>query len=605
MPLYTKDSLEMLKSRVDLVEVVSSLIDLKRTGSSYKARCPFHDEKSPSFTLQPGDTHYHCYGCGAHGDAIQFLIEYQKLSFMEAVEYLATRFQVPLKPIIKEDKEQQNHSKLKEAGEAASRFFHFILLYTKEGHEALNYLYNRGINLAFIRYFQVGLAPKEPFLFRKYMHSLKFSDEILQQAALIALSKRGDFRDFFSDRITFPIRNLFGHCIGFSARKYKEETFGGKYINSSETPIFKKSSVLFGLNYSRRRIAKEQQVIIVEGQIDALRLIQEGFNITVATLGTAFNEQHVKELLALGVKKVFLALDSDKAGQEAALKIGDYFQKEAVQVLVASMDKGKDPDDVLKEEGAIGFMNLLENSQDYLTFLIKRKSLDKDLASPAVKSYLVQELSSIIKSWKHKVLVHESLKKMCRILELPEISIALEEAPSQSMAHKWTESLGVKNLPADFVMEMDLLRLLLAAKQQEKPFVECVKKYLDIAVFKKEETKKLYHSYMTLFEEKQNVDLLSLLIEMEDEASQVFLSELLSKKINKEKIGENILLCLKKLQEREWMQRREEIRLRLLNENLSDDKALELAKEFDQLKKNPPVIENEKELLALCKKSDH
>ncbi len=156
--------------------------------------------------------------------------------------------------------------------------------------------------------------------------------------------------------------------IGFSARKYKEETFGGKYVNTPETPLFKKSRVLFGLNYSRKRIAKERSAIIVEGQIDALRLIAEGFNCTVAGQGTAFGEGHVKELLNLGLNQVYLCLDSDPAGQEAASKIGNLFQKEGVEVKVATLPAGHDPDSFIRQNGLEGMICLLENSIDYLSY---------------------------------------------------------------------------------------------------------------------------------------------------------------------------------------------------------------------------------------------
>lgn len=352
MAIYTKESLDTLRQKVDLVDVLSSHIELKKAGASYKALCPFHDEKSPSFMVQRGDTHYHCFGCGAHGDAITFLMMYLKMGFGDAVESLAERFSVRLE-VVEGGPERKGPSKaaLKEALEAACRFYHMILLHTHEGHEALKYLHGRSIDLDFIRQFHIGLAPKTPGLFRKTMHALGFQDALLQEAGLLADGREGRLRDFFYDRITFPIRDAAGAVIGFSARKYKEETFGGKYVNTSETALFKKSRVLFGLNYSRRRIAKERKALIVEGQIDALRLIQAGFNITVAGQGTAFGEGHARELVALGIQDVFLALDADDAGQEATKKIGNMFQKNGVGVRVVKMPFGSDPDAFLREKG--------------------------------------------------------------------------------------------------------------------------------------------------------------------------------------------------------------------------------------------------------------
>src|SRR5262249_31718360 len=225
-----------------------------------------------SFVIQKGDSHYHCFGCGAHGDAIQFLMTHLRMSFLEAVESLAERFHVELEEV--ETKEHKGPPKalLKDALERAVEFYHFYLLHTIEGHAALEYLYSRGIDLDFIRTFQFGLAPKQAGIFTRVMREQKFTDALLEEAGLLSKG-----REFFSDRITIPIRDAVGAAIGFTARKYKTDTFGGKYINTQETTLFKKSKVLFGLSYSRKTIAKDRKCIVVEGQIDALRLISSGF----------------------------------------------------------------------------------------------------------------------------------------------------------------------------------------------------------------------------------------------------------------------------------------------------------------------------------------
>ncbi|MFQ5728878.1 MAG: DNA primase, partial [Waddliaceae bacterium] len=326
MPLFSKESLDILRQRIDIVGVVSSHVDLKRSGASYKGICPFHDEKTPSFIIQRGDHHYHCFGCGAHGDAIQFLMNYLKMSFSDAVESLAERFQVHLEYTeTKAESKWPSKALMKQALEVASRFYHFSLLHTPEGHAALKYLYGRGIDVDFIRHFQVGLAPATPGILRKIVHEKSISDDVMVAAGLLSPRASGGYRDFFLDRITFPIHHATGAVIGFSARKYKEDTFGGKYVNTPETPLFKKSRVLFGLNYTRRQIAKERKVIVVEGQLDALTLIHSGFNFTIAGQGTAFGEGHLQELIKLGINQAFLALDSDEAGFEAASKIGNLF----------------------------------------------------------------------------------------------------------------------------------------------------------------------------------------------------------------------------------------------------------------------------------------
>ena len=374
--MYTKESLELLRQRIDLVEVLTPHLQLHRAGAAFKALCPFHEEKTPSFIVQRGDSHYHCFGCGAHGDAIAFLMNNVKMSFTEAVEHLAERFGVPLEKMdASEEVKGPSKSVLKEALDRAARLYHFLLLHSEEGQKALEYLYQRGIDLDFIRTFQIGYASNSPDLLKRFLYAQNVSEEVLLETGLIAASSK---RDFFCDRITFPIRDPMGAVIGFSARKFKEETYGGKYINTSETPLFKKSQVLFALSYCRQKIAKERKAIIVEGQIDALRLIHSGFNYTVAGQGTAFGEGHVRELCHLGVNHVYLALDGDTAGQEAAVKIGHLFQRKGVEVTVISLPPGADPDSLLKERGPTYFQDLLGQGKDYLTFLFAHlaKTLD-------------------------------------------------------------------------------------------------------------------------------------------------------------------------------------------------------------------------------------
>lgn len=591
MPIFNKESLESLRQRVNLVEVLSSYMELKRTGASYKGLCPFHEEKTPSFIVQNGDTHYHCFGCGSHGDAIQFLMSHQKMSFAEAVESLAQRFHVHLELIdARDEKKGPNKALLKEALANASRFFHFSLLHSIEGHAALEYLYGRGVDLEFIRCFQIGLAPKSPGMLRKVMQSKKISDNVLVEAGLLTSIKEGQWRDFFCDRIMFPIHDSIGDVIGFSGRKYKEETFGGKYINSPETALFKKSRILFGLNYSRKRIAKERKAMIVEGQIDALRLIQTGFNITVAGQGTAFGEGHVKELILLGINQVFLALDADKAGQEATVKIGHLFQKEGIEVLVVSIPAGQDPDSFLREYGSQAFLKIMESSSDYLTFLIQHLSRDLNLNSPAAKNELIQNAAKLIREWDHPVMVHETLRKLAHMMKVPEdfIGVGREHVPNVYI--KKSASVGSQNIDPDRILETDLLRWLILLGQEQTRLIDLVGMNLKKEDFHVSICQKIFETYKENYEHRRPCDLLSLAIDLDDAEAQLTLSDLVQKKVNKEKGEQQCIETIQKMLDRNWMEKRESIKVRLQSGQCSDEQALELAKQFDELKRHPPCV---------------
>jgi DNA primase len=590
MSFFHKESLELLKQRIDLVEVLTPHLDLNRMGASYKALCPFHDEKTPSFVIQKGDSHYHCFGCGAHGDAIQFLMTHLKMSFVEAVESLAQRFHVPLQRVeVSEEQKGPNKAFLKDALENACQFYQFCLLHMPEGKDALRYLHSRGLDLDFITHFRFGYAPSTPGLFRKIMREKSISDDILMEAGLISLGKTE--RDFFSDRITVPIHHPSGHVIGFSARKFKEETFGGKYINTPETALFKKSRILFGLNYCRKRIAKERKAIIVEGQIDALRLIQAGFNITVAGQGTAFGEGHVKELLVLGINQIFLALDGDAAGREAAKKIGHFFQKEGVEVRYVQMPLGQDPDSFLREKGSDAFLKLMESSIDYLEFLVNYLSQTINAQTPAGKNELILQVGKLIREWNHPVMVHESLRKLAKLTQVPEEMLGVGQDHLPTVYVKKASYLeGLDIVDPNQVLESDLLRWLLLMGQAASKFVEVAKNNLRHEDFRDPHCLKLYQAYMECVETQRPRDFLSLAIEIEDPETQGLMTQLLQKKVNKDRAEQHFAETIKKILERNWMEKREEIKRKIQSGQCSDEEALALAKQFDLLKQNPPQV---------------
>lgn len=581
--MYQKESLELLRQRIDLVEVITPYVQLQRAGASYKACCPFHNEKSPSFVIQKGDNHYHCYGCGAHGDAIAFMMNHLKMGFTEAVEALAEKFQVHLEKANEPEQKGPSKTVLKDALEKACQFFQFNLLHTEEGHAALSYLYKRGITLDFIHKFRVGLAPKEPHLLQRLLHRQGVRDEILEQTGLISHTQNGRVRDFFSERITFPICDGMGAVIGFSARKYKESTFGGKYINTSETPLFKKSQTLYGLSFSRQRIAKERKAIIVEGQIDALSLIYAGFDYTVAGQGTAFGEGHVKELLSLGINHVFLALDGDEAGSEAAVKIGNLFQKKGVEVSVTLLPPGQDPDTLLKESGPEVFQQLLKESSDYLTFLFGRLGKKLDITSPSKKNELVRTIAAQVREWEEPLMVHESLRKLAEIARVPENILGIGALPETAV--KTTGKVQFTGVDPDRILEIDLLRWLLLLGTSEPRLLEIIRGNLTEKHFRIPLCQKIFMLYM-----ENPRDLFSLAIDLEDDGGQALLDEIMGKKVNMQKAEEGLVDTVRKILLREWMAGREAIKMKIHSGGCTDEEALALAREFDHLKKNPPEV---------------
>lgn len=580
MGLYTKESLDQLRTKVDLVDLLSSYMQLKRAGATYKGLCPFHEEKSPSFIVQRGDSHYHCFGCGAHGDAIAFLMGHSKMSFTEAVEVLAEKFGVLLQ---KTEGEERGSSKLalKNALELACRFYHTLLLHTEEGHQALRYLYDRGIDLDFIQYFRLGYAPSQRDALLSLAKGENISEELLRDAGLLS-EKRGDF---FSDRITIPITDAFGAVIGFSARKYKEETFGGKYINSPETSLFKKSHTLFGLSYSRPRIAKERKAIIVEGQIDCLRLIHSGFNFVVAAQGTAFGEAHAKILIDLGVRQIYLAMDGDNAGRQASIKVGHLFQKKGIEVRVVPLPSQMDPDSFLRKMGKEAFEKLLTQTSDYLSFLVKEESLTLDLSVPAQKSELIRKLSDQIRTWEEPVMVHESLRKLAQLTSVPESMLG-----AGTLQHTHVKQFGfVQREPvnADRILETDLLAWVL--RRDDPKLWQLVKGNLSADHFYVPVCKHIFTLWQTAKERGEACDYIALGHMLNSEEEKL-VEEIVKKRINLNKAEEGLKNTLQQFLTRKWQDELQNMHKLAQKPQMQEEERMVLFKEIAKLHSNPPKL---------------
>lgn len=583
---YTQESLNRLKEKIDLVELLSSYLPLKKNGAHYKGLCPFHNEKSPSFLVQRGDKHYHCFGCGAHGDAIAFLMTYLHVTFVEAMELLSEKFDVPLEKMQgkAEFVESQKVHILKDILNKVSSFYHHFLLYTDEGKSALQYLYQRGIDLDFIQMFQIGLAPKEDSLFLQAAYAQSFTNEQLVETGLL---KTATNRTYFHGRITIPIVDLFGNVIGFSCRKLSEKEMGPKYINTPETILFKKSKVLFGLKESRRTIAKDRKAIIVEGQIDALRLIQEGFNYTLSAGGTAFGEEHVKELVHLGVEKVYLAFDGDEAGRNATQKAGQLLQKKGVEVFVVLFKKGEDPDSTLLAEGSEVFQKHIDESMEYLPFLLQFYSEQISSRTPAGKNEIVKRIMGQIKEWEHPLMIHEATKKVAELCEIPlELIQTSEPLPLPAMIKKEKSPL---NDPNRFV-EMTLLQILILSSSMNQKIASTIALNVHPSDFIQKDCGRLYATVTQELKKEEKLDWLSMMMELQKEHLDELFVEITSKKIQEAKLEEASREVMNKMLIRNWMMRREEIKNKIQTNRLGDEVTLTLAKQFDELKLNPPVL---------------
>lgn len=588
MALFTKESLESLKQKVDVVDVISGHVDLKRAGTSYTGLCPFHDEKTPSFHVNKSQGFYHCFGCGAHGDAITFMMQYARLSFTDAVEALAQRYHVYLERVeFNENQEKINKPALKLALEKASELYHTLLLHTEEGHAACKYLFDRGIDLDFIQRFRIGYAPPQKDFVRKVLTGMGIPEKHLVDTGILVETQYGTLRDPFTDRITFPIRDSSGSVVGFSARRFKEGTYGGKYVNTSETPLFKKSRLLFGLDQSRRTIAKERRFVIVEGQLDALRLLYHGLDITVASQGTAFGEGHLKELTNLGAQEALLAFDSDKAGREAAFKVGNLCAKAGLDVKIIKLPEGSDPDSLVQEKGIEAFIELLKTPQDFISFLVEHLSLQFDVGSPAGKNALAHHAIKQIHAWEEPIIVHESLRRLSQLLQLPQEFI---NAPTTHVYVQKNAVAGMLDICGNKVLESDLLRWLIITAPLKPHFIPLALSNITTEHFVDTTCRHVFETFIHHHTTSGSCDLLSLASSFEDPQAHQLLHEIVDRRVNLEKADELFMVTLQKMLEKEWMRKREDVRMKIQSGTFSDDEVLQLLQEFDTLKRSPPVV---------------
>ncbi len=380
-PLVSQSVLEEIRLHNDIAVVIGAYFNLQRSGSVFKALCPFHKEKTPSFTVNPQRQIFHCFGCGVGGDVFRFIMEYEKVDFMTAVKMLAQRAGIRLAFEAGDDGAGMLKAQLYEIHDKVARLYHKCLLTGPEGEQARLYLKSRDLPDAVVEQFLIGFAPKRWDTVLKWAQH-KYKQESLQAAGLILAAASADaghtgsgepsrYYDRFRNRLIFPIHDEQGRVVGFSGRIIDEaDGKSAKYVNSPETALFHKGRVLYALFKARREIVAAREAIICEGQIDVIRCHQAGFTTAVAAQGTAFTEEHAR-ILKRYADSVLLVFDADRAGQDAAVRAAGTFLQVGLAVRIATLPAGEDPDSLLRrQEGPAQFQQLLQAAQPALDFQI-------------------------------------------------------------------------------------------------------------------------------------------------------------------------------------------------------------------------------------------
>jgi len=432
MGLIAEETIQRVTEANDIVEVIGSYFPLKRAGTSFRALCPFHREKSPSFHVNPSRQSFHCFGCGAGGGVLRFVMDYEHVDFPTAVRRLAQRAGVP---VVEEagggDDEAKRGQRQRLLGlhAEAAEWFHQNLLTAPDARPARDYLKSRGIGGEIARSWQLGYAPDSWDALLTFLGSRKFTrDEMLVSG--LATSKEEGLYSRFRGRVMFPIRNDYGEVIAFSGRILEADAKAAKYVNSPETPLFTKGKILYGLDKTKRELIEKNAAIVCEGQLDLISAYEAGVKHVIAPQGTAFTGDQAR-LLRRFVETVLLCFDSDKAGQQAVARSLPALLSQGLTVRVVELPDGEDPDSMIRSRGPEAFLEAVSQARDFFEHATAKAEASGELSDPTGKSRLVRRLGPPLALVQDAALREALLGRLASRLGIPQQAIrAAMKAPA-------------------------------------------------------------------------------------------------------------------------------------------------------------------------------
>ena len=432
--------IQELKQNNPIDSVMSSYVSLIRRGRSCVCLCPFHSEKSPSCTLYLQNNSFYCFGCGAGGDVITFIMKIENLGYIEALKFLAERAGMAMPEDARNNESSRIKSRILEINRTAARFFFDTLTRSPNGEKGRRYFAERQLSAATITKYGLGYAPNGWYNLSNHLHSTGFSDEEMISAFLCGRGKNGGVFDIFRDRVMFPIIDLRGNVIAFGGRTIDGD--GPKYINSSDTPVFKKSQNLFSLNFAKK--SEEKRLILAEGYMDVIAINQAGFENVVATLGTALTQEQAR-LMSQYAEEIIIAYDSDGAGQNATHKAINLLSEVGARTKIIRMEGAKDPDEYIKKFGALRFKQLLDKSGGAIEFELEkcRAGLDTDTDEGRIE-YLkrcVNVLADITSPIEREVYAGRlaEANRVNKEMIVQQVNGVIRKRVNQSKSREWTE----------------------------------------------------------------------------------------------------------------------------------------------------------------------
>ncbi|MDP3726829.1 MAG: DNA primase [bacterium] len=502
------DQVAQVREKIDIVSFISEYIPLKKMGRNFKALCPFHSEKTPSFVVSPERQIWHCFGCNLGGDCFTFLMSYEKLEFPEALRILAKKAGVELAQFRFESGVSSEKEKLYALNHLVSEFYHYLLTKHNVGKKALLYLTEkRGIKMPVITTFKLGFAPGIGNALCGYLLKKKgYKKDELFKAGL-TIQKGGDILDFFQNRIMFPLFDHRDNVVGFSGRSlFDSPSAGGsKYINTKETLAYQKGSHFFGLNISKQEIKKEARAIITEGEFDVMSLFQEGIGNTVAVKGSGLTENQVN-LLSRFTQKVSLCFDQDSAGQEAIKRSLSFLEQRGLTTTVIEIPNGKDPDEAVKKD-PVSFKKALKHDLGIYDFLLAKLKSLYDPKTADGKRKISDELLPFLFNIQNEIVKEHYLKKLSLELDVSYDSVLRQAEKTKTKESSKISSKALENpqKTREEVLEEYLLSLILQAEEVFDIFTKA-KNILDDFEFSQPSYQKIFEHLLFYFDNNNTFD---------------------------------------------------------------------------------------------------
>jgi len=469
-----------VKQKLDIVEVVGQYTALKKAGRNLTALCPFHSEKNPSFFIYPEQQSWHCFGaCNTGGDVFSFVMKKENIDFGEALRLLARRAGVTIPSRSGQDAKKDETERLYQVNEAATQYFHNLLLNSPSAEKARNYLDNRGLSRKTVSDFQLGFGLNDWEALKQYLLEKGYTEDEILEAGLIVKTEEGKTHDRFRNRLIFPINDNRGRTTGFGARVLDDSL--PKYVNSPQTPVFDKSGTLYAINLAAPAIRQQSQAVIVEGYMDVIAAHQNGFNNVIASMGTAVTEKQVSTLKRL-TRNMVLALDADEAGGEAMRRCVDYENTLDAEIRVIILPEGKDPDDVVRESTET-WQRLLDQALPIVDYIFDVVTARLDLTTARDQSLAVNQLGPIILKIKNPVRKEHYVEKLARLInqDVRTIEVALSQMKTTVAAKQPKAEEATQAVPRLFThpIEEYCLALLLQHPELKNVEVELLPEYFE------------------------------------------------------------------------------------------------------------------------------